>query len=59
MYCFFAAFKLVMLMYLARSLCSVDLASLCIDKCHFKPEGVSFLPFGLCKQARQGKPLAL
>ena len=46
-----------MLMCLARPLRSGDLASLCVDKCQFKPEGVTFLPYGLSKQAKQGKAL--
>ena len=46
-----------MLMSLARPLCSADLASLCIDHCHYKPEGVVFVPSVLAKQSRQGKPL--
>jgi len=50
-------FKLVMLMSLARPSRSADLASLCVDKCHFKPEGVSFQPASLAKQSRQGKSL--
>ena len=50
-------FKLVMLMCLARPSRSADLASLCIDTCYFKPEGVVFLPSELAKQARVGKPL--
>ena len=50
-------FKLVMLMCLARPSQSADLASLCVDKCQFKPEGVAFLPSGLSKQAKQGKAL--
>ena len=50
-------FKLVMLMCLARPSRSAELASLCVDKCYFKPEGVMFSPSGLAKQARQGKPL--
>ena len=52
------SFKLVMLLCLARPSRSADLASLCIDKCQFKPEGVLFLPSELSKQSRQGKPLA-
>ena len=51
------SFKLVMLLCLARPSRSADLASLCIDKCQFKPEGVLFLPSELSKQSRQGKPL--
>ena len=50
-------FKLVMLMCLARPSRSADIASLCVDKCQFKPEGVAFLPSGLSKQAKQGKAL--
>ena len=50
-------FKLVKLMCLARPSRSADLASLCVDKCQFKPEGVAFLPSGLSKQAKQGKAL--
>ena len=44
-------------MCLARPSQLADLASLCIDKCQFKPEGVAFLPSGLSKQAKQGKAL--
>ena len=51
------SFKLVMLLCLARPSRSADLASLCIDKCQFKPQGVLFLPSELSKQSRQGKPL--
>ena len=51
------AFKLVMLMCLARPSQLADLASLCVNKCQFKPEGVTFLPSGLSKQAKQGKAL--
>ena len=50
-------FKLVMLMCLVRPSRSAELASLHVDRCHFKPEGVTFLPSGLAKQARQSKPL--
>ena len=50
-------YKLVMLMSLARPSRSADLASLCIDHCHYKPEGVVFVPSVLAKQSRQGKPL--
>ena len=46
-----------MLMSLARLSRSADLASLCIDHCHYKPEGVVFVPSVLAKQSRQGKPL--
>jgi len=38
------SFKLVMLMSLARPSRSADLASLCVNNCHFKPEGVIFQP---------------
>ena len=51
------SFKLVMLLCLARPSRSADLASLCIDKYQFKPEGILFLPAKLYKQSRQGKPL--
>ena len=51
------SFRLVMLLCLARPSRSEDLASLCIDKCQFKPQGVLFLPSELSKQSRQGKPL--
>ena len=50
-------YKLVMLMSLARPSHSADLASLCIDHCHYKPEGVVFVPSVLTRQSRQGKPL--
>ena len=50
-------FKLVMLMCLVRPSRSAELASLHVDRCHFKPKGVTFLPSGLAKQARQSKPL--
>ena len=50
-------YKLVMLMSLARPSRSADLASLCINHCHYKPEGVVFVPSVLAKQSRQGKPL--
>ena len=50
-------YKLVMLMSLARPSRSAYLASLCIDNCHYKPEGVVFVPSVLAKQSRQGKPL--
>ena len=50
-------YKLVMLMSLVRPSRSADLASLCIDHCHYKPEGVVFIPSALAKQSRQGKPL--
>ena len=50
-------YKLVMLMSLARPSRSTDLASLCIDHCHYKPKGVVFVPSVLAKQSRQGKPL--
>ena len=46
-----------MLMCLARPSQSADLASLCVDKCQFKPEDITFLPSGLSKQAKQGKAL--
>ena len=48
-------FKLMMLMCLTRPSRSADLASLFINKCQFKPEGVRFVPSGLSIQARQGK----
>ena len=51
-------YKLVMLMALTRPSRSADLTALSVSKCQFKPEGVSFLPSGLAKQSRQGKPLA-
>ena len=51
------AYKLVMLMSLARPSCSADLASFCIDHCHYKPEGAVFILSVLAKQSRQGKPL--
>ena len=44
-------------MSLVRPSHSADLASLCIDHCHYKPEGVVFIPSTLAKQSRQGKPL--
>ena len=44
-------FKLVMLLCMAKPSRSADLASLCVDKCQFKPEGVMFLPSELSKQA--------
>jgi len=50
-------YKLVMLMSLASPSRSADLASLCIDHSHYKPEGVVFVPSVLAKQSRQGKPL--
>ena len=50
-------YKLVMLMSLVRPSRSADLASLCIDHCHYKPEGVVFIPSALAKQSRQSKPL--
>ena len=50
-------FKLAMLVCLARPSCSADLASLYVDKCRFKPEGVIFLSSELAKQPREGKPL--
>jgi len=51
-------FKLVMLMSLARPSHSADLASLHVNNCQFKPEGVVFPPSTLAKQSRQGKLLA-
>ena len=51
------AYKLVMLIASTRPSRSADLAALSVSKCQFKPEGVSFLPSGLAKQSRQGKPL--
>ena len=42
-------YKLVMLMSLARPSRSANLASLCIDHCHYKPEGVVFVPSVLAK----------
>lgn len=50
-------FKLVMLMALTRPSCSADLASLQLDRCHYKPEGVVFLPAALAKQFSQGRIL--
>ena len=46
-----------MLLSLARPSQSADLASLCVNNCHFKPEGVPFQPSSLAKQSRQSKPL--
>jgi len=46
-----------MLMSLAKPSRSADLASLHLDNCQFKPEGVVFLPSSLAKQSRQGKAL--
>ena len=43
-------------MALTRPSRSADLATLSVSKCQFKLEGVSFLPSGLAKQSRQGKP---
>ena len=53
----FLTFKLVMLLALTRPSCSADLVSLQLDRCHFRPEGVVFLPAALAKQSAQGKPL--
>ena len=50
-------YKLVMLMALTRPSRSADLTSLSVSRCQFKPEGVSFLPSGLAKQSRLGKPV--
>ena len=50
-------FKLVMLMALTRPSCSADLASLQLDRQHFKPEGVAFLPATPAKQCSQGRVL--
>ena len=47
-------YKLVMLMFLVRPSRYADLASLSIDHCHYKPEGVVFIPSALAKQSRQG-----
>ena len=46
-----------MLMSLARPSRSADLVSFFIDNCHYKPEGVVFVPLVLAKQSRQGKPM--
>jgi len=52
------SFKLMMLISLARSSRSADLALLCINNCHhFKPESVTFQPSSIVKQSRQSKPL--
>ena len=50
-------FKLVMLMALTRPSRSADLASLQLDRQHYKPEGVVFLPATLAKQSSQGRLL--
>ena len=50
-------FKLVMLLGLTRPFRSADLASLQLDRCHYKPEGVEFLPSALAKQSSQGRIL--
>jgi len=51
-------YKLVMLLALATPSQSADLASLCVDNCQYKPEGVLFLPSALAKQSRQGRALS-
>ena len=53
----FLTFKLVMLLALTRPSRSADLVSLQLDRRHFRPEGVVFLPAALAKQSAQGKPL--
>ena len=50
-------FKLVMLMALTRPSRSADLATLQVDRRHYKPEGVAFLPAALTKQSSQGRVL--
>ena len=49
--------KLVMLMALTRPSCSADLASLQLDRRHYKPEGIAFLTAVLAKQSSQGRTL--
>ena len=44
-------------MYLTRPSRSADLASLQLDRCQYKPEGVVFLPSALAKQSSQGRIL--
>ena len=53
----FLTFKLVMLLALTRPSRSADLVSLQLDRRHFSPEGVVYLPAALAKQSAQGKPL--
>jgi len=50
--------KTVMLLALTRPSKSVDLAGLDISNCHRSPEGYTFKPLNLTKQARQGKKMA-
>ena len=47
-----------MLLALTRPTRSVDLSMLSISARQHRPNGVAFLPDGLAKQSRQGKPLA-
>jgi len=50
-------FKLVMLLRLTKPSHSADLASLQLDRCCYKPEGLEFLPAVLAKQSSQGRVL--
>jgi len=47
--------KTVMLLALTRPTRSVDLKLLDVDLCRWTPEGVSFIPSGLTKQAKAGR----
>ena len=50
-------FKLMMLTVLIRPSHSADPASLQLDRRHYKPEGVVFLPATLAKQSSHGRTL--
>ena len=51
------SWKTVMLLALTRPSRSADLSQLSLCGKRYKPDGVSFLPSGLAKQSRQGKPI--
>ena len=51
------SYKAVMLLALTRPSRSADLSQLDINRKHYKPDGVAFLPNALAKQSRQGRTL--
>ena len=49
--------KTTMLLALTRPSRTTDLSQLDLKGCQYQPDGVTFLPTGLAKQSRQGKPI--